>query len=50
MVDPEVIVSLTTADIHVGYDAALSIVQRSKAHQYGDLDSRTKLFIMDFQQ
>ena len=29
---PEVIVNLTTVDMHVDYDAALLIVQSSKAH------------------
>ena len=38
------------ADIQVDYDAALLIVQSSKARQYGDLVSRTKLFIKDTQQ
>ena len=42
---PEVIVHLTAADMHIDYDAALLIVQSLKARQYGDLASRTKLFI-----
>ena len=46
----EVIVHLTVADMHIDYDAALLIVQSPKAHQYGDLVSRTKLFIKDAQQ
>ena len=46
----EVIVHLTAANMHVDYDAALLIVQSLKAHQYGDLVSRTKLFIKDAQQ
>ena len=44
---PEVIVHLTAADVHVDYDAALLIVQSSKARQYGALVSKTKLFIKD---
>ena len=46
----EVIVHLTAADMCVDNDAALLIVQSPKAHQYGDLVSRTKLFIKDAQQ
>ena len=46
----EVIVHHTAADMHIDYDAALLIVQSLKAHQYGDLVSRTKLFIKDAQQ
>ena len=46
----EVIVHLTAADMHIDYDAALLIVQSPKARQYGDLVSRTKLFIKDAQQ
>ena len=45
----EVIVHLTAADMHVDYDATL-FVQGPKARQYGDLVSRTKLFIKDAQQ
>ena len=45
----EVIVHLTAADMHIDYDAALLIVQSPK-RQYGDLVSRTKLFIKDAQQ
>ena len=45
----EVIVHLATADMHIDYDAVL-FVQSSKACQYGDLVSRTKLFIKDAQQ
>ena len=41
----EVIVHLTAADMHIDSDAALLIVQSLKARQYGDLVSRTKLFI-----
>ena len=47
---PEVIVHLIAADMHVYYDAALLIVQSSKACRYGDLVSRTKLLIKDAQQ
>ena len=47
---PEVIVHLIAADMHVYYDAALLIVQSSKARQYGDLVCRTKLFIKDVSQ
>ena len=50
VIAPEVIVRLTAADMHIDYDAALLIVQSSKARQYGDLVSRTKLFIKDAQQ
>ena len=46
----EVIVHLTAADMHIDYDATLLIVQSPKARQYGDLVSRTKLFIKDAQQ
>ena len=46
----EVIVHLTAADMHIDYDAALLTVQSPKARQYGDLVSRTKLFIKDAQQ
>ena len=46
----EVIVHLIAADMHVDYDAALLIVQSSKARRYGDLVSRRKLFIKDAQQ
>ena len=49
VIAPEVIVHLTAADMHVDYDALL-VVQNSKARQYGDLVSRTKLFIKDVQQ
>ena len=45
----EVIVPLTAADMHIDYDALL-IAQSPKAHQYGDLVSRTKLSIKDAQQ
>ena len=47
---PEAIVHLIAADMQVDYDAALLIVQKSKARRYGDLVSRTKLFIKDAQQ
>ena len=47
---PEVIIHLTAADMHVGHDSALMVVQSSKARQYGDLVSRTKLFIKDVSQ
>ena len=50
MIAPEVIIHLTTADMHVDYDSALMVVQSSKARQYGDLVSRTKLFIKDVSQ
>ena len=43
-------VHLTAADMHIDYDAALLIAQSLKARQYGDLVSRTKLFIKDSQQ
>ena len=46
----EVIVHLTAAGMHIGYDAALLIVQSPKARQYGVLIPRTKLFIKDSQQ
>ena len=47
VIAPGVICHLTVADMHVDYDVALLIVQSSKALQYGDLASRTKLFIKD---
>ena len=50
VIAPEVIVHLTAADMHVDYDAALLVVQSSKARKYGDLVSRTKLFIKGVQQ
>src|SRR5436853_6045505 len=50
VIAPEVIVHPTAADMHIDYDAALLIVESSKAHQYGDLISRTKQFIKDAQQ
>ena len=46
----EVIVHLTVADMHTDYNAALLVVQSLKAYQYGDLVSRTKLFIKVAQQ
>ena len=46
----EVIVHLSVADMHIDCDSALLVVQSLKAHQYGDLVSRTKLFIKDAQQ
>ena len=46
----EVIVHLTEADMHIDYDAALLVVQSLKVNQYGNLVSRTKLFIKDAQQ
>ena len=46
----EVIVHLTAADMPIDYDAAFLIVQSPKARQYGNLVSRTKLFIKDAQQ
>ena len=50
VIAPEVIIHLTVADMHVDYDSALMVVQSSKAHQYGDLVSRTKLFIKHVSQ
>ena len=50
VIAPEVIVHLTATDMHIDYDAALLVVQSSKARKYGDLVSRTKLFIKDVQQ
>ena len=50
VIAPKVIVHLTAADMHVDYDAALLVVQSSKARKYGDLVSRTKLFIKGVQQ
>ena len=50
VIAPEVIIHLTAVDMHVGYDSALMVVQSSKARQYGDLVSRTKLFIKDVSQ
>ena len=50
VIAPEVIVHLTAADMYVDYDAALLVVQSSKARKYGDLVSRTKLFIKGVQQ
>ena len=44
VIAPEVIVHLITAVIHVDYDAALLIVQSSKARRYGDLVSRTIMY------
>ena len=49
VIAPEVIVHLTAADMNVDYDAALLVAQSSKARQYGDLVSRTKLFIKNVQ-
>ena len=49
VIAPEIIVHLTAVDMHIDYDAVL-FVQSSKACQYGDLVSRTKLFIKDAQQ
>ena len=43
VITPEVIIHLTAADMDVDYDSALTVVQSSKARQYGDLVSRTKL-------
>ena len=42
VVAPEVIVHLTAAGMHFDYDAALLVVQSSKARQYGDVVSWTK--------
>ena len=50
VIGAEVIVHLTSAEMHIDYDAVLLIVQSPKASQYGDLVSRTKLFIKDAQQ
>ena len=50
VIAPEAIIHLTAADMHVDYDSALMVVQSSKARQYGDLVSRTKLFIKDVSQ
>ena len=50
VVAPEFIVHLTAADMHFDYDAALLVVQSSKARQYGDVVSWTKVFIKDVQQ
>ena len=50
VISAEVIVHLPVADMHIDYDAALLVVQSLKAHQYGDLVSRTELFIKDAQQ
>ena len=47
---PEVIVHLTAADMHFEYDAALLIVQSSKARQNSDLVSRTELFLKGAEQ
>ena len=47
---PEVIVHLTAADMRIDYDAALLLMQSLNARQYGDLVSRTKLFIRNAQQ
>ena len=46
----EVIVHPTAADMHIDYDAELSIMQSPKARQYGDLVSRMKLFIKNAEQ
>ena len=46
----KVIVRLTAADMRVGHGAALLVVQSSKARQYGDPVSRTKLFIKGARQ
>ena len=46
----QAIFHLNAADIHIDYDAALLVGQSLKAHQYGDLVSRTKQFIKDAQQ
>ena len=48
VIAPGVIVYLTAADMHGGYDAFF--VQSSEARQYGDQVSRTKLFIKDAEQ
>ena len=45
VIAPEAI-HLTAADMHVDYGAAF-VVQSSAARQYGDLVSKTKLFIKD---
>ena len=37
VIAPEVIVHLTATYIHIDYDAALLVVQSSKARKYGDL-------------
>ena len=54
VIAPEAVVHLTAVDMHVdcygAYGAALLIVQSSKPRQYGDLVSRTKLFIKDAQR
>ena len=47
---PLVLYLVTTADMHIDYDAALLIVQSLKARLHGDLVSRTKLFVKDAQQ
>ena len=39
VIAPEVIVRLTTVDMHLDYNAILLIVQSLKARQYGDLVS-----------
>ena len=50
VVAPGIIVHLTAADMDVDCDAALWIVQSSKARQYGSLVFRTKLSIKGAQQ
>ena len=50
VIAPNVIAQLTAADMHFDYDAALLVVQGSKAHQYGDLVSRTKLYTKEVQK
>ena len=44
------VVHLTAADARADYEAALLVVQSSKARQYEGLVSRTKPFIKDIQQ
>ena len=49
VISPEVI-HLAAAYLRVDYGAALLVVRSVKARQFGDLVSRTKLFIKNVQQ
>ena len=46
----EIIVHITTANMHIDYDATFLLGQSMKARKYADLVPRTKLIIMDVQQ
>ena len=50
VIAPGFIVRLAAAGMHVDYDVALLTVKSSKARQYGDLVSGTKLYIKNAEQ